>query len=75
MCGVLSGLPVWGCWATKEKVKKANHDKKQNEKRNTHLRETSAAPKRHTLRLPSAVSLSLLQEPQKLSDIEVMKPT
>ena len=39
------------------------------------LREISVLPKRQTFKLPSAVSLSLLQLPQKFSDIEVMKPT
>ena len=39
------------------------------------LREISVLPKRQTFKLPSAVSLSLLQLPQKFSDMEVMKPT
>ena len=39
------------------------------------LREISVLPNRQTFKLPSAVSLSLLQLPQKFSDIEVMKPT
>merc|ERR1719250_557062 len=41
----------------------------------TSLRDISVLPNRQTFRLPSAVILSLLQLPQKFSDMEVMKPT
>lgn len=43
-------------------------------KRDCYRSEISAFPKRHTLRFPSAVSLKRLHEPQKCSDIDVMKP-
>jgi hypothetical protein len=39
------------------------------------LIEYPSSPKRHTLRLPSAVILNLLQPAQKCSLMEVMKPT
>ena len=39
------------------------------------LRFISVLPKRQTFRFPSAVNLRRLQVPQKLSLIEVMKPT
>ena len=39
-----------------------------------YLNDVSAFPKRHTFKFPSAVSLKRLHEPQKCSDIDVIKP-